>query len=73
MYGKDEYYKLKYIEAANEAFNSGKLDIIKQNDGVYTFEMLSALKDMAENDVYPDWRFGDNECNVWEMFRTGAH
>lgn len=37
--------------------------------GQYTFEMLSALRNMARQDVFPDARFGDEECNVWSLFR----
>lgn len=37
---------------------------------VYTFEMLQALRDMAERGVYPDGRFSDQDCNVWSMFRN---
>lgn len=61
--------KAKYHEARNEAFESGKLDRIRQNSGVFTVKMLAALRDMAENDVIPDGSFGDVECNVWGMFR----
>lgn len=43
------------------------LDAPKVNGG-YTFQQLQALRDMAEHDVYPDGRFGDEECNVWSMF-----
>ena len=61
--------KKKYLEVRDAAYESGKINIIEQNVGVYTTEMLAALRDMAENDVYPDWRFGDDECRVWSMFR----
>ena len=37
-------------------------------DGGYTIEQISALRDMAEKDVYPDGRFSDEECNLWSMF-----
>ena len=67
---KEKYFKEKYIEARDEAYNNGKLDFIKQNVGVYTTEMLAALRDMAENDVIPDGNFGDDECNVWSMFHS---
>lgn len=63
------YWKDKFLEAEKEAFERGELDRLKQNDGVYTFKMLQALRDMAENDVYPDFRFSDITCNVWSMFR----
>lgn len=66
---KEKYFKEKYIEARDEAYASGKLDFIRQNVGVYTTEMLAALRDMAENNVYPDGNFGDDECRVWSMFR----
>lgn len=61
------YLKSRYHEARSEAFDSGKLHR-DQNSGVYTTKMLSALRDMADNDVWPDGHFGDDECNVWEMF-----
>lgn len=70
---KNDWFKERYFEAREYAYISGQLDRIKHNTGVYTFEMLQALRLMAENDIYPDWRFGDNECNVWEMFKIGAH
>lgn len=61
----NKYLKEKYLEVREEAYKNGKLD----NVGVYTTAMISALRDMAENDVYPDGNFGDDECNVWSMFR----
>jgi hypothetical protein len=61
--------KNKYLKVRKDAFDSGKLNIIGQNDGVYTTGMLAALRDMAKNNVYPDGNFGDDECNVWSMFR----
>ena len=62
-------YKENYKAARKEAFNTGKLDKIGQNSGVFTTKMLSALREMAEHDVYPDGSFGDEECVVWSMFR----
>lgn len=63
-----KYLRTNYIDARNKAFDNGTLDRIHQNTGVYTTEMLSALRDMAKADVYPDGNFGDDECNVWLMF-----
>ena len=40
------------------------------NEKQYSFKMLQALRDMAKADVYPDGRFSDEDCNVWEMFRS---
>ena len=60
-----KYLKEKYIEVREEAYKNG-LD----NVGVYTTAMIAALRDMAENDVYPDGNFGDDECNVWSMFHS---
>ena len=62
---REKALKQAYIDAKNEALEEGKV----QHTGTYTPKMLRALKDMANADVYPDWRFGDEECNVWEMFR----
>ena len=61
-----EYLKNKYLEVREEAYKNGKLD----NVGVYTTAMIAALRNMAENDVYPDGNFGDDECNVWSMFHS---
>lgn len=53
---REKYLKAKFLE-------------IKRTDtGTYTIEQLYALRDMAKEDVYPDWRFGDNDCIVWQMF-----
>lgn len=37
--------------------------------GLYNAKMIRALKEMADNDVWPDWRFGDIDCNVWSILR----
>ena len=50
----------------HEAFEASKK--AGNSNTVYTFEMLQALHDMAENGVYPDGAFGDMDCNVWAMF-----
>lgn len=50
------YLKEKYLAAPHGEW------------GTYTFEQLQILRDMAKADVYPDGRFSDEECNVWEMF-----
>lgn len=61
--------KEEYLRVSEEAYESGKLDRNKHDVGrVYTVEMLIALQEMAKNDVYPDGRFGDDECCVWSMF-----
>ena len=57
---KDEYLK-KSKEAKESKVN---------HDNGYTFEQLRALHDMAKKDVYPDWRFSDEECHVWSLFRN---
>ena len=62
----EKFYKDKYLEVAEKARKDG----VKH--GNYTFEMLAALRDMAERDIYPDGRFGDDECNVWSLFHLFA-
>ena len=73
MYRSDmeRYYRSRYHEAREEAFASGKLDKLRQNNGVYTSKMLARLRDMARNDVYPDGSFSDDECEVWCMLHKG--
>ena len=65
-----DYLKDDYKAARQEAYDTGVLDKIKHNTGVYTPKMLRALRDMAKNNVYPDGTFGDEECAIWEMFRS---
>lgn len=57
-----QMYKARFLEASREARDAG------HPNGVYTPKMLRALCDMAQNDIWPDWRFGDTDCNVWSMF-----
>lgn len=58
--------KAKYHEAAKKSREDGN------SNTVYTFEMIWILKEMADNDVWPDGSFGDADCNVWSAFRTSA-
>lgn len=56
-------YKEKFLEAFRKSRDEGNDNL------VYTIEMLYALKEMADHDVFPDGRFGDSDCEVWSMFR----
>lgn len=64
---KEQVLKDKFLEASKNS-----AEIRHHNGGLYTFEMIRALRDMAEQDVYPDWRFGDTDCLVWSMFHKGS-
>ena len=57
--------------ALKDAFHEAREKSSKDGNSntVYTFEMLAALRNMAEKNVYPDGTFGDTDCNVWSMFR----
>ena len=59
-----EINKAKFIEERKKAEEAGV------PVGLYTIGMLWALRDMGQNDIWPDWRFGDMDCNVWSMFHT---
>ena len=50
-----------------KALKEKYLEAPKTKDG-YTFAQISRIRDMAEKGAYPDWRFSDEECNLWEMF-----
>lgn len=63
---REEYFKTNYIEARDEAIKNNEI----KNVGSYTFTMLQKLRDMAKENIYPDGRFGDEECNVWSLFRS---
>ena len=58
---KEKVLKDKFLDVSKGAEN-----------GLYTIEQIRALKDMAKEDVYPDWRFSDTDCNVWSILREGA-
>ena len=58
------YLKNEYHEARKKAEKEFNIP----NVGVYSFDMLSNLFEMAIHDVYPDGSFGDEECNVWSLF-----
>lgn len=62
-----KYYKRKYQEARKEAYQVG-YKMFSNGGQAYTLPMIRALKDMAEHDVWPDFTFSDEECNVWELF-----
>lgn len=59
-----KHYKEKYHEASRKSREA------KNGNHVYTFEMLQAIRDMAEHDVWPDGTFSDEECNIWSMWHT---
>lgn len=65
----EKYYRSRFHDAREEAISTGKIDKIRQNDGVYTPQMIAALRDMAKNGIYPDGSFSDTDCNIWSMFR----
>ena len=56
-------YKDNFFEATKRAMENG----VKNT--AFTLDMIIALREMAEHDVYPDGRFSDDACNVWSMFR----
>lgn len=56
-YLKDEYLKL-----------SREIPKIVRTKHVYTAEMILKLKEMADNDVYPDARFSVEEVELWSAF-----
>ena len=63
--------KENYHDARSRAMKhraGDRNDTRRDDNPVYSFRMLQALRDMAENGVYPDGSFGDEECNIWEMF-----
>lgn len=62
----EKHLKDKFLEAAKKSIACGN------SRDVYSFEMLQAIRDMAEKDVYPDDRFSDQDCNVWSMFHRIA-
>ena len=56
--------KARFHEEFHKSTESGN------DNTVYTYGMIQALRDMAENDVWPDGQFGDTDCNIWSMFRN---
>lgn len=60
--------KERFHEAFHEARRAGVVKTGTDFGSTYTMSMLRALKDMAEHEVWPDGRFGDDDCNVWSLF-----
>lgn len=60
---ENDYLKYNYLDARHKHEYDPK-----HSESSYSFEQIKALRDMAENDVYPDIRFSDEECNIWSMF-----
>lgn len=60
---REKELKQRFHEAFKESRANGN------SNEVYTPKMLSALRDMAKANVYPDGSFGDMDCNIWSMFR----
>lgn len=64
-YLKDNYHEAR--KAMVERMENPKMGT-RADEPVYSFRMLQCLRDMAKENVYPDGSFGDDECNIWEMF-----
>lgn len=64
------FQKVTLKEEALEALS--KSTNVDRHNGAhgerYSLEALLALKKMAENDVWPDWHFGDTDVEVWSLF-----
>ena len=60
--------KERFHEAFHNAREAGVVKTGTDFGSTYTMSMLRALKDMAEHEVWPDGRFGDDDCNVWSLF-----
>ena len=58
---EEEYLKEKFLDARRNR---------KADDRTWTYEELCTLRDMAKKDVWPDWRFGDDDCCVWSLFHN---
>lgn len=59
---EEKWLKEAYLETLGYAVEAGAQ--------VFTFKQIQALRNMAEKDVYPDGRFSDMECTIWEMFHN---
>ena len=60
--------KERLHEAFHKAREAGVVKTGTDFGSTYTMSMLRALRDMAEHDIWPDGRFGDDDCNVWSLF-----
>ncbi len=64
-----DYLKESYLDYRS---NNPTLNNMSDEDGnsVYTAQAIFKLMDMAKHDVYPDYRFSDEECNIWIAFHV---
>lgn len=63
-----KYLKERFHTAYKEADEAKVVKVGTKYGSTYTIPMLHALKDMAEADVWPDYHFGDDDCNAWSLF-----
>lgn len=38
----------------------------------FSIAQVRAIYEMAKHNVYPDGRFGDEECNLWSLMREAV-
>ena len=62
------HLKEEFLKARKEALESGVIEKW-QEVGIYNPKMLRALKNMAQNDVYPDEDLNDIDVDIWLLFR----
>lgn len=62
-YLKDEYHEAKK-DRLDKEYESGYY----HGNVLFSVREIGILAEMAKNDVWPDGRFGDDDCIIWEMF-----
>lgn len=65
---KYSYLKDKYHEAKNDRLNTEEESGFYGGNVLFSLREISILAEMAERDVWPDGKFGDDECVIWGMF-----
>jgi len=43
------------------------------NVDAVTVEQIRTVAELVKKELYPDWHFGDTECNVWSIIKEAAN
>lgn len=65
-----DYLKDRYIKTREKEVKENDLGWKHGRGAVYTADDIFNLREMAKYDVYPDGRFGDEECVIWGYFHS---
>ena len=68
----DDYMRMSEKELKDAALKEKFFNDGSGQHG-YGYRRIQALTAMAKRGIYPDGRFGDEECNLWSFLRMNLN